>query len=382
MSIRAAEMNGCVELNMSRASEDSGKRKIIRVWCDGCYDMVHFGHANQLRQAKAMGDYLIVGVHTDEEITKHKGPPVFTEQERYKMVRAVKWVDEVVEAAPYITTIETLDKYNCDFCVHADDITLDADGQDTYRYVKAAGKYKECKRTAGVSTTDLVGRMLLLTKQHHNRGEREYGIDKEQAGNISRDSSTHSPWTGISQFLPTTQKIIQFSEGKEPKPGDRIVYVAGAFDLFHVGHIDFLEKAKAEGDYVIVGLHTDPIVNRYKGSNYPIMNLHERVLSVLACKYVNEVVIGAPYAVTKDLMEHFKVDLVCHGQTPVMPDVSGADPYEEPKRLGKFKQLNSFNDVTTQKIVERIIQQRLEYEKRNRLKEAKEIAMLDALRKA
>lgn len=46
------------------------------------YDMVHFGHANSLRQAKAMGSYLVVGVHSDEEITKHKGPPVFTEQER------------------------------------------------------------------------------------------------------------------------------------------------------------------------------------------------------------------------------------------------------------------------------------------------------------
>ncbi|CAF4709061.1 unnamed protein product, partial [Rotaria socialis] len=42
-----------------------------------------------------MGTYLIVGVHSDEEITKHKGPPVFTEQERYKMVRAIKWVDQV-----------------------------------------------------------------------------------------------------------------------------------------------------------------------------------------------------------------------------------------------------------------------------------------------
>jgi len=41
--------------------------------------MVHFGHANSLRQAKLMGDYLVVGVHTDEEIEKHKGPPVFTE---------------------------------------------------------------------------------------------------------------------------------------------------------------------------------------------------------------------------------------------------------------------------------------------------------------
>lgn len=72
--------------------------------------MVHFGHANQLRQAKAMGNRLVVGVHNDEEITKHKGPPVFNEQglsfsgksliffnylERYRMVRGIKWVDEV-----------------------------------------------------------------------------------------------------------------------------------------------------------------------------------------------------------------------------------------------------------------------------------------------
>lgn len=53
-----------------------------------------------------------------EEISKHKGPPVFTQEERYKMVQAIKWVDEVVPAAPYVTTLETLDKYNCDFCVH------------------------------------------------------------------------------------------------------------------------------------------------------------------------------------------------------------------------------------------------------------------------
>ena len=51
-------------------SEEQSTR--TRVWCDGCYDMVHFGHANSLRQAKAMGDFLVVGVHTDEEITKHK----------------------------------------------------------------------------------------------------------------------------------------------------------------------------------------------------------------------------------------------------------------------------------------------------------------------
>lgn len=62
---------------------------------------------------------------------------------------------QVVEGAPYITTLETLDAHGCDFCVHGNDITLDAEGQDTYRYVKEAGRYRECERTAGVSTTDL-----------------------------------------------------------------------------------------------------------------------------------------------------------------------------------------------------------------------------------
>lgn len=54
------------------------------------------------------------------------------------MVAGIKWVDEVVRGAPYTTNLETLDKYNCDFCVHGDDISIAADGSDTYQYVKAA----------------------------------------------------------------------------------------------------------------------------------------------------------------------------------------------------------------------------------------------------
>ena len=60
-----------------------------------------------------------------------------------------------------------------------------------------------------------------------------------------------SPWTGVSQFLQTTNKILQFSSGKEPKPGDKIVYVTGAFDLFHVGHLDFLEQVSNERNQFI-----------------------------------------------------------------------------------------------------------------------------------
>lgn len=51
--------------------------------------------------------------------------------------------------------------------------------------------------------------------------------------------------------------------------------------------------------FLIVGVHNDQIVNTYRGGNFPIMNLHERVLSVLGCKYVDDVLIDAPYKITK-----------------------------------------------------------------------------------
>lgn len=117
---------------MPGSTEDE---KPIRVWADGCFDMVHFGHANALRQAKKMGDCLVVGVHSDSEIERNKGPPVFNEAERYRMVKAIKWVDEVVEDAPYTTQLSVLEEHNCDFCVHGDDVTLAADGTDCYQLV-------------------------------------------------------------------------------------------------------------------------------------------------------------------------------------------------------------------------------------------------------
>lgn len=53
-------------------------------------------------------------------------------------------------------------------------------------------------------------------------------------GLVFKGPKGHSPWTGVSQFLQTSQKIIQFASGKEPQPGDTIIYVAGAFDLFRI----------------------------------------------------------------------------------------------------------------------------------------------------
>lgn len=60
---------------------------------------------------------------------------------------------------------------------------------------------------------------------------------------------------------------------KEPNPGAKIVYIDGGWDMFHAGHIEILEMAKRHGDYVIVGVHNDALVNKQYGSNYPILNM-------------------------------------------------------------------------------------------------------------
>lgn len=103
-------------------------KKPVRVYVDGCFDIMHSGHYNVLRQAKQLGDVLIAGVHSCKEIQRNKGPPVMGDEERVKLVRACKWVDEVAFDTPYQPSVELLDRLNADFCVHGDDLPVGADG--------------------------------------------------------------------------------------------------------------------------------------------------------------------------------------------------------------------------------------------------------------
>lgn len=85
------------------------------------------------------------------------------------------------------------------------------------------------------------------------------------------------------------------------------MYISGSFDLLHNGHIEKLKKARELGDYLYVGIWDDSTTNAYKGSNLPILTLQERVLMVLACRYVDDVVIGAPLSVSEDLIKSLNI---------------------------------------------------------------------------
>lgn len=141
-------------------------REPVRIYIDGGFDLIHSGHYNAIRQAKALGDVLVVGVNSDAEILRNKGPTVLTCKERADILRACKWVDEVVEDTEYTVRLETLDRYNCQFYAHGDDPVFDVDGTDMCALLSQHGRFKMFKRTEGVSTTDIVGKLLLLTKDN------------------------------------------------------------------------------------------------------------------------------------------------------------------------------------------------------------------------
>ncbi|KAL9373422.1 hypothetical protein Peur_033042 [Populus x canadensis] len=136
----------------------------VRVYADGIYDLFHFGHARSLEQAKKSfpNTYLLVGCCNDDTTHKYKGKTVMTEDERYESLRHCKWVDEVIPDAPWVIDQEFLDKHNIDYVAHDSLPYADASGagKDVYEFVKKVGRFKETKRTDGISTSDIIMRIV------------------------------------------------------------------------------------------------------------------------------------------------------------------------------------------------------------------------------
>jgi glycerol-3-phosphate cytidylyltransferase len=83
----------------------------------------------------------------------------------------------------------------------------------------------------------------------------------------------------------------------------KIGFTCSAFDLLHPGHIAMLQEAKTQCDYLIVGLHTNPQIDR-PGKNKPVQTTYERWLQLAGCKYVNEVI---PYDTEADLVNLLQI---------------------------------------------------------------------------
>lgn len=371
----------------------------MRVYMDGCFDLAHFGHANALRQARHIGekeddafntkddedeDYekdgknattrttrtttttceLVVGIVSDAEIARCKGPPVVPEEERVKCVKAVKWVDDVITNVPYELTPEFVerlfsgthfagrrfctsllfsiflsfshslyvslftpaDEYGIDCIVHGDDPCYLPDGTDAYAIPKTLGKYREIKRTEGVSTTDLVARLL------------EFADLSDGGKDTTKSSSDGNSKRHESRFCTTASRIAQFAakvsysktskihtedkqrkrKGKEEKrkngnakDNDTCCYVVGAFDVFNAGHVELLEECSVAADKVICAVIADEyLTSDQTNQPPPMLNQSERAMSAIACRHCDDVVVGAPARITDDICKTFNVTAV------------------------------------------------------------------------
>ncbi|KAI8872551.1 hypothetical protein GQ42DRAFT_161242 [Ramicandelaber brevisporus] len=134
----------------------------VRIYCDGIYDLSHYGHFRALEQAKKSfpNVYLIVGCCNDHETHTRKGKTVFTEEERYESLRHCRWVDEVVRDAPWVITQEFIDYHQIDYVSHDDIPYASGDSDDVYGFVKQQGRFLPTQRTVGVSTSDLITRIV------------------------------------------------------------------------------------------------------------------------------------------------------------------------------------------------------------------------------
>ncbi|GIX65729.1 ethanolamine-phosphate cytidylyltransferase, putative [Babesia caballi] len=360
---------------------DQSETSHRRVYVDGVFDLLHWGHLNALRKSRQLGDSVVVGVVSDEETRKTKGiAPVYSAAERAELIRGCRWVDEVIVDTPYDVSLDFLTNVaRCDIVAHGDDVAIGSSGKDCYEEVKKAGRLVHFPRSRGCSTSTTLGRLVealttdrfshfkgggrgqdpqsqfeKLVEQHETQMSREVFSDdglqeietqQRENGSPVKFPRCRTSATLFGMFIPNTPKL----------PGARVVYVDGSFDVFHIGHLRFLQRAKELGDYLIVGLYDDQTVRTIKGKPFPVIHLMDRALNILAMKCVDDVILGAPFIPSRNYLDNLGVSLVAvgsHSDRPLM--TRDFDTHAVAREKGILRKIDSGCTLSSTDILQRL----------------------------
>ena len=136
-----------------------GSKKQVIVFTNGCFDIIHSGHLDLLKEAKSYGDKLIVGLNSDKSISKLKGSdrPIINQSERKKILSALKFVDDVIifnEENP----LKLIKKLKPNILVKGADYTKEQviGGKFVESY---GGEIKLVKLTKGKSTSNIIDKI-------------------------------------------------------------------------------------------------------------------------------------------------------------------------------------------------------------------------------
>ncbi len=136
----------------------------------------------------------------------------------------------------------------------------------------------------------------------------------------------------------------------------KIGFTAGAFDLLHAGHVLMLNEASEQCDYLIVGLHTDPTIDRPETKNRPIQSVFERYVQLKALSVVDEII---PYETEQDLLallSTMNINVRIIGEDYVDKDFTGKDlpipvHYNSRKHNFSTSELRKRIESSTKKVI-------------------------------
>jgi ethanolamine-phosphate cytidylyltransferase len=333
----------------------------VKVLVNGCWDLLHTGHYNALRQVKQSipKDWsLVAGIHSNEEIRRVKGGAfINSDKDKATMLMGCKYVDEIIENVPYTTmTPALLDQLGVDYTAHGDDVPILPDGTRMYKPVEEAGRYLIFKRSEGISTTNLINRLLSKTA-------------------VNAFSDTDVFHFGQSpSFTLTTERISAFSNfpSKRIEDARHIVYIDGAFDLFHPDHLEVLEIAKSFGDFLLVGVHSDSTVkDSYMQYNdcpqFTVMTTGERALNLLSSKFVDDVIVSSPLTITSDFIASLSIKTLCIVENH-SDFINSNARYSEVEGIVKVEKIPLIQRTSTRSIIDSVNNTREIFIQRNKKK--------------
>jgi rfaE bifunctional protein nucleotidyltransferase chain/domain len=138
---------------------------------------------------------------------------------------------------------------------------------------------------------------------------------------------------------------------KEREKGKKIVFTNGCFDIIHAGHVDYLEKAKSLGDFLVVGLNSDESVKRLKGPTRPVNPVEQRKKVLQALKPVDLVIVFEEDTPER-LINEIKPDVLVKGGDWKIENIVGADFVMS--YGGKVYTIDFVYDTSTTKIIEKV----------------------------
>ena len=219
----------------TRLTEAQNSGRKIRVHCDGVFDCFHSGHARLLEQVKKIipNVELVVGVCCDKDVLREKGIGIMNDEERLAAVGQCKWTDEIDFPAPWNPSIEHLKKIKCDFTAHDAIPYGSSDSDDVYRELKEEGYFIPTLRSEGISTSDIINRILCDRDEYFKRNIKKgstaqelnldlyecvkYGIRPAKNTKVNQLINKILDFKLVSKLSPIRESIVRLLCAKKQK---------------------------------------------------------------------------------------------------------------------------------------------------------------------